>query len=90
MFHTSFGSEWFWYNWRSHNEWTDYMKYIEFMDKNYKPGFTYQEFARDFTGEHFNATEWVQLFVQSGAKYVVLTSKHRKCIEFWFNYKIVS
>lgn len=54
------------------------MSYIDFMEKNYKPGFTYQEFARDFTGEHFNATEWVQLFVQSGAKYVVLTSKHRE------------
>lgn len=76
--HFSHGSEWFWYNWRSQNEWIDYMSYIDFMEKNYKPGFTYQEFARDFTGEHFNATEWVQLFVQSGAKYVVLTSKHRE------------
>lgn len=48
------------------------------MEKNFKPRFTYQEFARDFTGEHFNATEWVQIFAQSGAKYVVLTSKHRE------------
>ncbi len=76
----SFGSEWFWYNWRSHNEWINWEDYVEFMDKNFKPGFTYQEFARDFTGEHFNATEWVQMFAQSGAKYVVLTSKHRKFI----------
>lgn len=51
------------------------------MDTNYKPGFTYQEFARDFTGQHFNATEWVQMFAQSGAKYIVLTSKHRELIE---------
>lgn len=48
------------------------------MNENFKPGFTYQEFARDFTGEHFNATEWVQLFAESGAKYLVVTSKHRK------------
>lgn len=42
--------------------------------------------STDFTGEHFNATEWVELFVQSGAKYVVLTSKHReyKLLSFLF------
>lgn len=75
----SFGSEWFWTNWRTSNV----PEYMEFMKNNYKPGFTYQDFASDFTGEHFNATEWVQMFVQSGAKYVVLTSKHR---EYIFNY----
>ncbi|KAG4069724.1 hypothetical protein HA402_002303, partial [Bradysia odoriphaga] len=79
----SFGSEWFWYNWRSQNEWINYEEYIEFMEKNFKPRFTYQEFARDFTGEHFNATEWVQMFAQSGAKYIVLTSKHHDGYTLW-------
>lgn len=41
----SFGSEWFWTNWRTINS----SSYIDFMRNNYKPGFTYQEFARDFT-----------------------------------------
>lgn len=38
------------------------------MKKNYKPGFTYQEFAHDFTAELFNATQWALLFRDSGAK----------------------
>lgn len=73
-FGTGLSAEWFWTIWRSWNE----GDHVNFMNKNFKPGFTYQDFARDFTGEHFNATEWVQLFVQSGAKYIVITSKHRK------------
>ena len=40
------------------------------MEKNYKPGFTYQEFAHDFTAELFNATQWALLFRDSGAKLV--------------------
>lgn len=38
------------------------------MKNNYKPNFSYQDFARDFTAELFNATEWAFLFQQSGAK----------------------
>lgn len=60
----SFGSEWFWTNWRT----SKYVNYVNFMSDNYKPGFTYQEFAHDFTAEHFNASEWAQLFQDSGAK----------------------
>lgn len=60
----SFGSEWFWTNWR--NEKSD--EYVKFMNRNYKPGFTYQEFAHDFTAEHFNPAEWAKLFEDSGAK----------------------
>lgn len=60
----SFGSEWFWTNWRNaKNE-----AYVNFMNRNYKPGFTYQEFAHDFTAEHFNPVEWAKLFEDSGAK----------------------
>lgn len=60
----SFGSEWFWTNWRNEKVPT----YIDYMNKNFKPGFTYQEFARDFTAEHFDPNGWAQLFEQSGAK----------------------
>lgn len=61
----TFGSEWFWTNWR--NEKTP--SYIEYMKKNFKPGFTYQEFAPQFTAEHFDANSWAKLFEESGAKY---------------------
>lgn len=38
------------------------------MKRNYKPGFTYQDFAKDFTAEFYNATEWVEIIKKSGAK----------------------
>ncbi|XP_055529506.1 putative alpha-L-fucosidase isoform X2 [Wyeomyia smithii] len=75
----SYGSEWFWINWEGYK----YDDYVEYMNKNFKPGFTYQDFASDFTAELFNATEWAELFAQSGARYVVLTSKHHEGYTLW-------
>ncbi|XP_076645454.1 alpha-L-fucosidase [Halictus rubicundus] len=76
----SFGSEWFWNNWREEKSDT---KYSDFMKQRYPPNFTYQDFAREFTAEFFNATEWSKLFEASGAKYVVLTSKHHEGYTLW-------
>ncbi|ALC44309.1 CG11255 [Drosophila busckii] len=59
----SFGSEWFWTNWKNLRN----PDYIRFMQRNYKPDFTYQQFAGDFTAELFNATQWALLFRDSGA-----------------------
>lgn len=53
------------------------------MTKTQKPNFTYQDFARDFTAEDFNPDEWVELFEEAGAKYVVLTSKHHDGYTLW-------
>uniref|UniRef100_A0AAG5DAL2 Putative alpha-L-fucosidase n=1 Tax=Anopheles atroparvus TaxID=41427 RepID=A0AAG5DAL2_ANOAO len=75
----SFGSEWFWINWQGSKT----EEYVRFMRDNYKPGFTYQDFATDFTAELFNATEWAELFERSGARYVVLTSKHHEGYTLW-------
>lgn len=61
------GTEWFWYYFREQHK----QHYIEYMSKNFKPGFTYQEFAPQFTAEHFDANEWAKLFEQSGAKYAL-------------------
>ncbi|XP_045491687.1 tissue alpha-L-fucosidase [Colias croceus] len=69
----SFGSEWFWTNWVGGNK-----KYIDFMNKNYPPGFTYQEFAPMFKAEFFEPNDWATLFKKAGAKYIVLTSKHHE------------
>lgn len=60
----TFGTEWFWTNWRQEKV----PAYIDYMNKNFKPGFTYQEFAPQFTAEHFDAVEWAKLFEQSGAR----------------------
>lgn len=47
-----------------------YPNYLSFMKNNYKPNFSYQEFAHEFTAELFNATKWALLFRDSGAKWV--------------------
>ncbi|KAJ8667982.1 hypothetical protein QAD02_009645 [Eretmocerus hayati] len=74
----SFGSEWFWHSWKN-----DGKDYIEYMEKHYKPNFSYQEFAPEFTAEFFNATKWSKIFEASGAKYIVLTSKHHEGYTLW-------
>lgn len=48
------------------------------MERTQNPSFTYQDFAKSFTCELFNATEWADIFAGSGAQYVILTSKHHE------------
>lgn len=36
------------------------------------------DFAPKFTAEMWDPEEWADIFAQSGAKYVVLTSKHHE------------
>ncbi|XP_071965748.1 alpha-L-fucosidase-like [Antedon mediterranea] len=75
----SFGSEWFWWNWQGlHNQ-----EYVDFMKKNYPPDFTYPDFAPMFKAEFFNPQEWAEIFQASGAKYIVLTSKHHEGFTNW-------
>lgn len=52
--------------------------YVEFMQNNYPPDFKYQDFAPQFTAEFFDAKEWTDILASSGAKYVVLTTKHHE------------
>lgn len=44
---------------------------------------TYYQLADDFKAELFNPGEWAKLFEQSGAKYIVLTSKHHDGFALW-------
>lgn len=44
---------------------------------------TYYDLATDFKAELFNPDEWAKLFEQSGAKYIVLTSKHHDGYALW-------
>ena len=53
------------------------------MKKNYPPGFTYADFAKSFTVEFFNPYQWADIFSTSGAKYVILTSKHHEGYCLW-------
>lgn len=42
--------------------------YVDFMNQNYRPGFTYQDFGTEFTTELFDPNHWAELFQASGAK----------------------
>ncbi|KAG7155956.1 alpha-L-fucosidase-like [Homarus americanus] len=75
----SFGSEWFWMYWQGAHS----SSHVAFMDKNYRPGFTYQDFAPQFTAEFYDPEEWASIFNASGARYVVLTSKHHEGFTNW-------
>ncbi len=51
--------------------------------KHFGSNFTYQDFAPMFKAEYFNPDKWADLFQKSGAKYVVLTSKHHDGFCLW-------
>ncbi|ESO99512.1 hypothetical protein LOTGIDRAFT_113714 [Lottia gigantea] len=57
--------------------------YIEFMEKNYRPGFTYADFAPQLTAEFFDANRWAEIFQSSGAEYIVFTAKHHEGYTNW-------
>lgn len=75
----SFGSEWFWWSWQGAKS----RNYIDFMTKNFRPNFTYADFAPLFTAEFYHPDKWADIFKASGAKYVVLTSKHHEGYTLW-------
>ncbi|MFR9650864.1 MAG: alpha-L-fucosidase [Rikenellaceae bacterium] len=56
-----------------------------FHDKNYGSDYDYSQFRDGFTCELFDAKEWASLFNRSGAKYIVLTSKHHDGYCLWDN-----
>ncbi|KAG8860319.1 hypothetical protein FRB96_003968 [Tulasnella sp. 330] len=65
-----------WYNWWLHKwpqPWNGYWKHH--LD-TYGSGVVYDDFIANFTGSDFNASAWVNLFADAGAKYFVLTTKH--------------
>lgn len=60
----AFGSEWFWWYWKGAHK----SEYVQFMTKNYPPGFSYTDFAPDFHAQFFDPDEWADIFEASGAK----------------------
>lgn len=54
-----------------------------FHNRVYGDTFTYRDFAPLFKAELFDPTYWADLFARSGARYVVLTSKHHDGFSLW-------
>ncbi|CAL8125240.1 unnamed protein product [Orchesella dallaii] len=74
----SYGSAWFWHYLRQKSK-----GYVNFMKNNYRPGFSYPEFAPMFTAEFYDPNQWADIFQKAGARYVVLTSKHHEGYALW-------
>lgn len=71
-------AEWYWYRINEGNK-----NFKAFHDKNYGPGFLYPQFEKQFKAELFDPKQWADVFKRSGAKYVVLTSKHHEGYCLW-------
>ena len=54
-----------------------------FHENRYGANFPYSEFASQFKAELFQPEHWADVFKRSGAKYVVLTSKHHEGFALW-------
>lgn len=78
-------AEWYWYRLMdtSAGDKKIHGLFKNFHDKTYGSTFKYQDFVKDFTANMFNADEWANIIKSSGAKYVVLTSKHHEGFTLW-------
>ncbi|MGV8095468.1 MAG: alpha-L-fucosidase [Mangrovibacterium sp.] len=74
-------AEHYWRRWVNESGTQKYFK--DFHNRVYGPNFTYQDFVSQFKAEMFNPDEWAKLFKESGAKYIVLTSKHHEGFALW-------
>jgi alpha-L-fucosidase len=75
-------SEWYWS--KLMNPKSKVNKHFkDFHVSTYGENFRYQDFAPMFKAELFKPEQWADLFKQSGAKYVVLTSKHHEGFALW-------
>ena len=56
---------------------------VKFHTENYGENFQNQDFVPDFKAELFQPDKWAEIIKNSGAKYVVLTSKHHDGFALW-------
>ena len=56
---------------------------VAYHNKKYGADFSYYQFAPLFKAELFDPDAWAQLFEKSGAKYIVITSKHHDGFALW-------
>jgi alpha-L-fucosidase len=54
-----------------------------YHQKVYGADYAYQDFAPQFRAQLFDPNQWAQILAGSGAKYVVLTSKHHDGFALW-------
>jgi alpha-L-fucosidase len=75
-------AEWYWNRLLDKNSKVQPL-FDKFHTQKYGKDFKYQDFVKDFKAEMFNPDDWADVFKNSGAKYVVLTSKHHEGFTLW-------
>ena len=71
-------AEWYWYRLQEKQK-----DFVAFHNRVYGPDFPYTDFEKSFKAELFDPAQWADVFKRSGAKYVVLTSKHHEGYCLW-------
>ncbi|KIJ11300.1 glycoside hydrolase family 29 protein [Paxillus involutus ATCC 200175] len=65
-----------WYDWYLHNPANSSSKtWVHHLD-TYGPDVVYDDFIANFTASKWNASAWLDLFDEAGAKYFVIVTKH--------------
>lgn len=82
-------TEWYQYWWQSNsifgNNKPDKNAIPKLQNEVYGKDADYYDHGRNWKAELYNPEEWAELFKKSGAKYVVLTSKHHDGFTLWPN-----
>ncbi len=55
----------------------------DYHSKTYGKDFEYANFAQMFKAQDYDPEAWAKLFLEAGAKYVVLTTKHHEGFALW-------
>lgn len=72
-------AEWYWHRIRTDKT----REFVDFHNKNFGENFSYDQFEPSFKAELFDPKQWATVFKNSGARYVVLTSKHHEGYCLW-------
>ncbi len=76
-------AEWYWRRTFDEEGGLQKNEWGSFHEKTYGKDFAYEDFAPKFTCEMYDPDQWADIFARSGAKYVVLTSKHHDGFCLW-------
>ncbi|KAG8220487.1 glycoside hydrolase superfamily [Butyriboletus roseoflavus] len=75
----AYGAPWSyseWYDWSLHNSPGSNNPTWNYHLENYGPDVVHDDFIADFTAKNWNASAWLDLFDEAGAKYFVFVTKH--------------
>ncbi|THY27539.1 glycoside hydrolase [Aureobasidium pullulans] len=71
-------AEWYWWYMNQGSNSSNSADFYEYNLATYGPDHVYDDFIQNFTTEHYDPKEWVDLFSDAGAQYFVQVSKHHE------------